>query len=530
MISRLGRLLAETGTATPQAVLEQATRPGRSAGTLARALEDFFTDAGLAFPRRPCRPPRGRTPPAPHRGDPRTAAASRSPLRRRPDYRSAAGPASRHPPARRSHPRRRPGRPPRPSLFLADRQGKTDWAIVQAADLEAFLAVRPASRAQRLTTIRSFFRWARASRLVLANPAAGIRAGRPRGYHPRTLAVTEQRRLFRRWTTDPAVHPHEALTGLLALLHAAPSQDLRNLKVTDIDATARTIRLGRRPHPVPLDPASWHALQRCLEHREQLATRNPHVIVTTHTRTRRTAASDQYLVRVLDPAGIGTRTLRATRLVDLVASLDPKLVCEALGMDPPASCPTRLTRSKTSGSPTCELQAPPCTRCLERMRFAGVVDNGLHSQRAVLLQVDLDPRVLEGQVHRDLVAAVQQPGGEGPRGLAGDPGGEDDLHMLRAAQVDVAGQQLLKDGPDPARVVEDQGAGDFDLPHGQLLPAVVVPVGTGQRQREAVHPGLEEHPQCPGLDQVAQLVQPGRIRGGGEPVGQRRHRDALGEG
>ncbi|HEY6309344.1 MAG TPA: hypothetical protein VIY52_00845 [Streptosporangiaceae bacterium] len=50
MISRLGRLLAETGKTTPQAILEQASRPGRSAGTLARALKDFFTDAGLAFP------------------------------------------------------------------------------------------------------------------------------------------------------------------------------------------------------------------------------------------------------------------------------------------------------------------------------------------------------------------------------------------------------------------------------------------------------------------------------------------------
>ena len=127
--------------------------------------------------------------------------------------------------------------------------------------------------------------------------------------------------------------------GLLALLHATPSRELRNLKVTDIDAPARTIRLGRRPHPVPLDPASWHALQRCLEHREQLTTRNPHVIVTTHTKTRRTAASDQYLVRILDPAGIGTRTLRATRIIDLVASLDPKLVCEALGMNPAGILP-----------------------------------------------------------------------------------------------------------------------------------------------------------------------------------------------
>ena len=129
------------------------------------------------------------------------------------------------------------------------------------------------------------------------------------------------------------------LAGLLALLHATPSRELRSLTVADIDATARTIRLGHRPHPVPLDPASWHALQCCLDHRERLGTRNPHVIVTTHTKTRRTPASDQYLVRVLDPAGTGSRTLRATRLVDLVSRLDPKLVCEALGMDPAGILP-----------------------------------------------------------------------------------------------------------------------------------------------------------------------------------------------
>ena len=218
MISRLGRLLAETDTATPQAILEQATRPGRSAGTLARALEDFFTDAGLAFP-------------ADH-------AARREAARRQRRIEEISEPlrpaAARYATALTTAQQRarRAGTRPRAdrtladdlavlrdlALFLADGQGKTDWATVQAADLEAFLAVRPASRARRLTTIRSFFRWARASRLVLANPAAGIRAGRPRGYHPRTLAVTEQRRLFRRWTTDPAIHPHEALTGLLALL------------------------------------------------------------------------------------------------------------------------------------------------------------------------------------------------------------------------------------------------------------------------------------------------------------------------
>ena len=339
MISRLGRLLAEAGKATPQALLEKTSRPGRSAGTLARALEDFFTDAGLAFP-------------ADH-GARREAArrqrrVEETPPPLRPALERYAGARiTAQQRARQAGTRPRADRTLTDELavlrdlarFLTAEQAKTGWAAVQAADLEAFLALRPASRRRRLTILRSFFRWARASRLVLADPAAGLPARQPRGCHPRTLAAAEQRRLFRRWATDPAVHPHEALTGLLALLHATPSRDLRNLKITDIDATARTIRLGHRPHPVPLDPASWQALQRCLDHRQQLATRNPHVIVTTHTRTRRTPASDQYLVRILDPAGTGTRTLRATRIIDLVATLDPKLVCEALGMDPAGVLP-----------------------------------------------------------------------------------------------------------------------------------------------------------------------------------------------
>src|SRR5262249_58909534 len=99
--------------------------------------------------------------------------------------------------------------------------------------------------------------------------------------------------------------------------------ELRSLTTTDIDAAARTIRLGRRPHPVPLDPASWDALQRCLDHRERLGTRNPHVIVTSHTRTRRTPASDQYLVRVLDPAGIGTPDPQAHKVCHTIRSLRP---------------------------------------------------------------------------------------------------------------------------------------------------------------------------------------------------------------
>ncbi|GGV70772.1 hypothetical protein GCM10010277_82060 [Streptomyces longisporoflavus] len=82
-------------------------------------------------------------------------------------------------------------------------------------------------------------------------------------------------KLFRRWTTAADAHPHEALLGILALLHAASSREVRLLRVDNIDPTDRTVRLGKRPHPVPLDPASWSVLQRCLAHRENQHTDTP---------------------------------------------------------------------------------------------------------------------------------------------------------------------------------------------------------------------------------------------------------------
>jgi hypothetical protein len=110
----------------------------------------------------------------------------------------------------------------------------------------------------------------------------------------RTLSLTDQQALFRRWITDPAVHLHEALVGMLALLHAASGREARLLCVDNIDHRNRAVKLGDRPQPVPLDPATWNVLQRCIAHRDQQRTANPQVIVTKGTKARRTAASPAY--------------------------------------------------------------------------------------------------------------------------------------------------------------------------------------------------------------------------------------------
>ncbi|WP_235989911.1 MULTISPECIES: site-specific integrase [Streptomyces] len=195
----------------------------------------------------------------------------------------------------------------------------------------------PKARKRRLTVLRQFFRFARVRKLVLVDPTHGLVAKGTNGFRGKTLTLDQQRELFRRWTTGEHVHPHEALVGMLALLHGASSSEARLLLVTDVDHVTQTVRLGKRPHPVPLDPASWTVLQRCLIHRDRWRTDNPHVMVTKGTKAGRSPASTAYLSHVLDDCGYPPRIIRSTRLVDLVNTMDPKLVAAAFGMDPQAA-------------------------------------------------------------------------------------------------------------------------------------------------------------------------------------------------
>ncbi len=334
LVTGLGRLLTDGDSTHPQALLERARTPGRSAGPLARTLEDFFVEHQLAF---------GLDQPA------RLAAGRR---RRRVDatpepLRPAVVLFCDHLVRSRERAIRAGTRPRSDStieqnlaiardfaVFLVTERAKTDWAIVQADDVEAFLNDRPTNRRRRLTALRQFFRWARTQRTVLVDPTADIPITNQRGFRGTTLPIGEQRRLFRRWTTpDTTVHPHEAVVGLLAMLHALSLAELRQIQADDIDSINRSLRITGRPHRLPLDPVTFAAIEACLDHRSQLATANPHLIVTKITRPRLTPPSPAYMTHVLDPAGVRIKTLRSTRLVDLLHSLDAKLVAETLGMN-----------------------------------------------------------------------------------------------------------------------------------------------------------------------------------------------------
>lgn len=57
-------------------------------------------------------------------------------------------------------------------------------------------------------------------------------------------------------------------------------------------------------------------------------------MVTKGTKASRSPASTAYVSHVLDPCGVPPRMLRSTRLVDLVNTMNPKLVAAMFGMDP----------------------------------------------------------------------------------------------------------------------------------------------------------------------------------------------------
>ncbi len=332
MISALGRLLVDEHSNHPQALLGRASLTGRSIGPLARGLDGFFHEQGLALPT--------------------NHAEQRAALRRQrridpvpAGLRAAvsgfeATMITNRERARRAGTRRRTDHTIETALatvrdfacFITS-AGKNDWALVDRHDIERFIAAIPKSRRRRLTVLKQFFRYARRDRLVLIDPTEGVSSGRPaRGFSGRTLPIHQQRALFKRWTDD-SVHPHEATLGLLALLHGASSHEVRLIKHADVDIAARTVSLGQRPRPVPLDPATWTQIERCIVHRDNQGTKNPHLFVTRITKAGTEPASTAYFTHLLDGAGVTPQAVRCTRLADLVNTLDPKLVAAALGMN-----------------------------------------------------------------------------------------------------------------------------------------------------------------------------------------------------
>src|SRR5258708_3774999 len=248
ILREAGRLLGADPDASPQQLLD---RCAPATGTAGRALRAFFTSRGLTLP-----------------GDEkqrRAAARRRRHLDAVPDCLAAAVAAFNHSQLAEHDRAGRTRRHPQSNTTLETSRRifrdlaahltpagpVTGWSQVPTADLEGFLGHSPGNRHQKTYVLRGFFGWAKHRKLILIDPAAALRLGSQPAFTGTVLDAAAQRALFRRWAGSTA-HPHERLTRLLALLHAASSAQIRSLTTGDADYAQRTLSLAGRPFPAPL--------------------------------------------------------------------------------------------------------------------------------------------------------------------------------------------------------------------------------------------------------------------------------------
>jgi integrase len=312
----------------PARLIEATTRPDCRLTPLGRVLDEFFDTARLR----------------PFTGDSHARAARRREhvIQRVPEQlRAAVAAFSAAELANRERARRVHGRILTDQTliihleviaeFSRSTPSITDWATIAQTDVEAFLAQTSPAGSHILPSLRAFFGWARNQHLILTDPTRQVRNRLQRRFIGPVIDLPTQRQLFRRWT-GPGVHPNEALIGLLALLHAASVNELRHLTSTDVDTTTRAITLHGRPRTVPLDPPTWDALERALDHRANLATTNPHVLVNRRNKINSQPIGPAHPNDVLEPLGVSPKLLRCTRLAQLVTTTDPLVVAELFGI------------------------------------------------------------------------------------------------------------------------------------------------------------------------------------------------------
>ena len=198
MLHRLATTLARLPGASPTAVLEAVRNPGPAVGELARALEAYFVESGLAL---------ALDTTAQAAADRRARRITEVPA----GFRPLAAAFDTHQLQSRQR-ARRAGTNPRSDRTLeinlatvrdlaryltTHRPGVTDWTLVGTGDVEAFLAsiTNPSNRARHLHALQGFFRFARQHRHILADPTRRQKANSNIGFHGQALEPARQREL-----------------------------------------------------------------------------------------------------------------------------------------------------------------------------------------------------------------------------------------------------------------------------------------------------------------------------------------------
>lgn len=188
--------------------------------------------------------------------------------------------------------------------------------VVRQRLAELAFAGRPRALRTKLVELRDFLEDLVTQRRVFTNPLRSLRGEPQRSMTARGVHAAR----IKAWldalttaTTDAAAR----VVGLLVLLHGLSVIEIRSLHARDYDGRHGTLRVRRRRLTIELDPITRDAVRSYLATRH--VTRNPHLLVTTKTRTSRRAANAGFVQLRLRSLGMRSRDVRH-HLIQLLAT------------------------------------------------------------------------------------------------------------------------------------------------------------------------------------------------------------------
>jgi site-specific recombinase XerD len=174
--------------------------------------------------------------------------------------------------------------------------------------------------------LNDFFRWAKRSHLVFINPIklAEVQC-------PTTLSIDEQRHLLKHWLSPECV-PEESAMGMLCLYYGVSNEDIRNLKVREINFQNGLITIKNRASLVMTNDI-YRVLKRYFIERDKTAngSKCEYFFLNRRLVTLNKPVGERSVAKILSAAEVNTRKLRSTYLIEIALSGNVKAL-EAVGL------------------------------------------------------------------------------------------------------------------------------------------------------------------------------------------------------
>jgi hypothetical protein len=203
---------------------------------------------------------------------------------------------------------------------------------VTTSDVAAAIqALQGHPRRQTLGALRSLMRYGKKTGTIFADPTTRVRISAPRD-EPVILPLTSEQIAD---ATQAAVTPAARLTLVLAAVHAARSEAIRNLRLDDLDLGNRQLTIAALTRP--LDELTHRLILDWLTHRHRHwpRTANPHLIINKQTASTARPVSDNALTAPFRRRAATLEALRVDRQLEeaLTHGADPLHLAVVFGLD-----------------------------------------------------------------------------------------------------------------------------------------------------------------------------------------------------